>query len=383
MTMQIAGTAQGAPAIARAQPIQGVDGSVAAFLGVARQGPYVSVAVQSLVQFEAYFGEGASAEGWPAPNYLWHAVKGFFDNGGGTVHVTRLRTVDRDGIEVDERALAQALDALQGDQEAALLCAPGVRLVQGHERLCQMLLRHCEAQRWRFALLDTPSGLAPVQACALRERLRSGHGALYYPWIAVRSAVSSNANDDTVLVPPSGHLAGLYADSDDQPGTHKAPANLPLSGALTLERPIGDGEYGALAPLAINCLRSQPGGRNVWVWGARTLSDDSESSFVAVRRYMLYLQKSIEHGLQWVHLQPTGERLWDEIAQAVSDFLYREWRSGALMGSSAQDAFFVRCERSSLPRADLEAGRSVVQIGVALVEPGQFVHLRLALQAQT
>jgi len=382
MTIQVALRGQGTQAIPQALPIQGVECATAAFVGVAHQGPFVSVAVESQLQFEAFFGASASLAGRDAPNYLWHAVKGFFDNGGRTVHVTRLRTVDPDDIEVEEHALAQALDALQANREAVLLCAPGVRLVQGHERLCEMLLQHCETQGWRFALLDPPPGVAPKQARALRERLRSGHGALYYPWIAVRSAFASEANDDTVLVPPSGHVAGLYADSDDQPGTHKVPANLPLAGALTLERPIDDGDYGALALLAVNCLRSPPSRGGVWVWGARTLGEDSEANFVAVRRYLLYLHKSLERGLEWVRYQPNGELLWDEIGRVVSDYLFREWRMGALMGASAQEAYFVRCDRSSLPYADLEAGRAVVQLGVALVKPAQFVHLRLALQPQ-
>lgn len=383
MATQLARAQPVSPATARTMPIQGVDGSVAAFLGIAAQGPFVSVAVESLDQFEAFFGDSASIAG--APSFLWHAVRGFFDNGGRCVHVTRLRTVQPDRGEVDEGALAQALEALRANQEAALLCAPGVRLTQGHERLCEMLLRHCEAQGWRFALLDTPADTDPMQARALRDRLQSDHGALYYPWIAVRAPAGSETTQDqnaTVLVPPAGHLAGLYADSDDQPGTHKAPANLPLAGALSLERPIADGDYGALAPLAINCLRMPPRGRGVWVWGARALSDDVALSHVAVRRYMLYLQKSLERGLQWAVVEAGREPLWAEVGEAVSDFLYREWRTGALMGATAEEAFFVRCDRSTMTQADIDAGPAVLQIGVALVAPSRFVTLRIAPQTQ-
>jgi len=391
MATRLASMAPAAHVAPQPRPIEGVDGSAAAFLGIARQGPFASVAVESLAQFEAFFGGGTALSGtgvpgvpgvYGVPNYLWHAVQGFFDNGGRRVHVTRLRTLDPDGIQVDESPLARALDALQADQEPALLCAPGVRLAQGHERLCHLLLRHCEARGWRFALLDTPANLEPEQAHALRERLSSDHGALYYPWIAVRCAAGSRDEGGTLLVPPSGHLAGLYADSDDQPGTHKAPANLPLAGALSLERPIADDDYGALALRAVNCLRSPPGGRGVWVWGARTLGTQTESSYVAVRRYMQHLQKSLERGLDWARFQPNGERLWSEITQAVSDFLFREWRLGALMGATAEEAFFVRCDRGAVTYADLEAGRAVLQIGVALVSPAKFVQLRLALQAQ-
>jgi hypothetical protein len=120
----------------------------------------------------------------------------------------------------------------------------------------------------------------------------------------------------------------------------------------------------------------------VWVWGARTLGEDRQSNFVAVRRYLLYLQRSIERGLDWVRFRPNGEPLWGEIAHAVSEFLHREWRSGALMGASAQEAYFVRCDRGSLPQAGLDTAGAVVQLGVALVEPSRYVQLRLVLQAQ-
>jgi phage tail sheath protein FI len=372
MNVQPAGHPNAAPAALAPLAIEGVEGGTAAFLGFARQGPSVSVCARSLPQYEAFFG----ARRDDAPDYLWYAVKGFFDNGGRAVHVTRVRTLDADAACADEHALAQALDALAANRDAALLCAPGVRLAQGHERLCRMLLAHCEALGWRFALLDTPAGATPDAARALRDSLRSEHGALYYPWIEVPGA------DGRTLVPPSGHLAGLYADSDDQPGTHKAPANLPVAGALALERPIGDDDYGALAPHSVNCLRSPPNRRGVWVWGARTLGEDRQSNFVAVRRYLLYLQRSIERGLDWVRFRPNGEPLWDEIACAVSDFLHREWRRGALMGASAQEAYFVRCDRGSLPQAGLDTAGAVVQLGVALVEPSHYVQLRLVLQAQ-
>ena len=271
-------------------PIRGLAGSTAAFLGVARAGPFAAAPVESLRQFEAGYGDAADSarDGAGAPNYLWHAVKGFFDNGGGRVYVTRLQG---DASEVDERALAEALRGLEANEEVSLLCAPGVRLAQGHAQLCNLLLRHCERTSGRFALLDTPPGAAPDAARALRGHLQSDRGALYYPWIAVQVAAPIGAADAAgIVVPPSGHLAGLYADSDDQPGIHKAPANLPIAGALGLERPVGDADYGRLAPLGVNCLRSPPGRRGAWVWGARTLGTDSGWNYVAVCRYLLYLR---------------------------------------------------------------------------------------------
>jgi len=356
-------------------PIRGLAGSTAAFLGVARAGPFAAAPVESLRQFEGgYGGAGDIARnGAGAPNYLWHAVKGFFDNGGRRVYVTRLQS---DAAEVDERALGEALRGLEANEEASLLCAPGVRLAQGHAQLCNQLLRHCERASGRFALLDTPPGAAPEAARALREQLHSDRGALYYPWIAVQAAVPTAAGDAEaiVVVPPSGHLAGLYADSDDQPGIHKAPANLPIAGVLGLERPIGDADYGQLAPLGVNCLRSPPGRRGAWVWGARTLGADSGWNYVAVCRYLLYLRKALEHGLRWVHAQPGSGRLWEDVTALVSEFLYREWRMGALMGATPAEAYAVQCQPA--------AGRATLAVGVALVQPADFVRFSTELAAR-
>ncbi|HXV06662.1 MAG TPA: phage tail sheath subtilisin-like domain-containing protein, partial [Burkholderiales bacterium] len=314
----------------------------------------------------------SARDGAGAPNYLWHAVKGFFDNGGGRVYVTRLQG---DASEVDERALAEALRGLEANEEVSLLCAPGVRLAQGHAQLCNLLLRHCERTSGRFALLDTPPGAAPDAARALRGHLQSDRGALYYPWIAVQAAAPIGAADAAgIVVPPSGHLAGLYADSDDQPGIHKAPANLPIAGALGLERPVGDADYARLAPLGVNCLRSPPGRRGAWVWGARTLGTDSGWNYVAVCRYLLYLRKALEHGLRWVHAQPGSGRLWEDVTALVSEFLYREWRMGALMGGTPAEAYAVQCQPG--------AGRATLAVGVALVQPADFVRFSTELAAR-
>ena len=369
-------------------PIRGLAGSTAAFLGVARAGPFAAAPVESLPQFEAGYGDAAGlarADGANLPNFLWHAVKGFFDNGGRRVYVTRLKATQRDPTQVDQHALAQALQGLEANEEVSLLCAPGVGLAQGHAPLCDLLLRHCERTSGRFALLDTPARVTPDEARALRRCLQSDRGALYYPWIAVEAAApaAAGAGDAAgIAVPPSGHLAGLYADSDDQPGIHKAPANLPIAGALGLERPIGDGDYGELAPLGVNCLRSPPGRRGAWVWGARTLGAGSAWNYVAVCRYLLYLRKALEHGLQWVTAQPGSRRLWEDVTALVSEFLYREWRMGALMGATSAEAYAVQCHPGVTNQGNAAALRATLAVGVALVQPAEFVRFSTEFAAR-
>lgn len=361
--------------------ITGADGSVAAFLGVAATGPIgVGAPLSNLAEFEAAYGDGhslAPKRPDPAPNYLWHAAQGFFDNGGRRLIVVRIQSTS--DPQVDEGAVGNALTELGANQEVSLVCAPGLGLEQGHRQLCGMLLLHCDAAPGRFALLDTPRNASSKAAVSLRGALRSDNGALYYPWIAVQAPQVSPHEErrETILVPPSGHLAGLYADNDDQPGTHKAPANLPLAGALALERSIGDGDYAELAPASVNCLRSPPGRVGVWVWGARTLSAELDWNYVAVRRYTLYLERSLHRGLTRTRSEANDERLWARTSAVVSDFLFREWRMGALMGGKPDEAFRVRCDRSTMTQADIDAGRMVVLVGIALLQPSEFLFLRV------
>ena len=367
-------------------PIRGLAGSTAAFLGVARTGPLGAAPVESLREFEAGYGDAADIArngSSSAPNFLWHAVRGFFDNGGRRVYVTRLQGTQRDPTEVEQHALVEALHGLESNEEVSLLCAPGVRLAQGHAQLSELLLQHCERASGRFALLDTPPGAAPDAARALRRQLRSDRGALYDPGISVQALAPAPAGDIArIAVPPSGHLAGLYADSDDQPGIHKAPANLPIAGALGLERPIDDGDYGDLAPLGVNCLRSPPGRRGAWVWGARTLGADSDWNYVAVCRYLLYLRKALEHGLRWVTDQPGSGRLWEDVTALVWEFLYREWRMGALMGATPGEAYAVQCRPGAQSQAEAVASRATLAVGVALVQPADFVRFSTELAAR-
>ena len=179
-----------------------------------------------------------------------------------------------------------------------------------------------------------------------------------------------------IELPPSGAVCGIYARSDVQRGVWKAPANETVSGALGLQRDVRFGEQEVLNPLGINCIRSLPN-RGIRVWGARTLSSDPEWKYVNIRRYFLYLENSIDRGTQWAVFEPNGEALWANIRNTVFDFLYNEWVSGALLGTKPEDAFFVRCDRSTMTQNDLDNGRLICLIGVAAVKPAEFVIFRI------
>ena len=177
-------------------------------------------------------------------------------------------------------------------------------------------------------------------------------------------------------LPPSGFVCGIYARSDIARGVFKAPANEVVTGALGLQRNVRFGEQEVLNPLGINCIRALPN-RGIRVWGARTLSSDPEWIYVNIRRYFLYLEASIDAGTQWAVFEPNGPRLWDNIRTTVSDFLTNEWVSGALLGTTAKEAFFVRCDRSTMTQNDLDYGRLISLIGVAALKPAEFVIFRI------
>jgi phage tail sheath protein FI len=196
---------------------------------------------------------------------------------------------------------------------------------------------------------------------------------MYYPWVI--TADPSGARR-TITVPPAGFVAGIYANTDVTRGVHKAPANEPVLGALGFAQEINRFQQELLNPNGINCLRSFPG-RGHRVWGGRTLSSDPEWIYVNVRRYFLYLERSVDKSTQWVVFEPNGERLWANVRSAVEDFLYNEWFNGRLLGSSPKEAYFVRCDRSTMTQNDLDYGRLVCLVGVAPLKPAEFVIFRI------
>jgi phage tail sheath protein FI len=243
----------------------------------------------------------------------------------------------------------------------------------------QILIGHAETRRaYRIAVLDTPPSLEPGDVRTMKSLLDSKYAALYYPWIRVANPLASAdpTAPSEIDLPPSGFVCGIYARSDIQRGVFKAPANEVVTGALALQRNVRFGEQEVLNPLGVNCIRALPN-RGIRVWGARTLSSDPEWIYVNIRRYFLYLEASIDAGTQWAVFEPNGERLWDNIRTTVSDFLTNEWVSGALLGTTAKEAFFVRCDRSTMTQNDLDNGRLICLIGVAAIKPAEFVIFRI------
>jgi len=261
--------------------------------------------------------------------------------------------------------------ALEDIDEISVCAVPGV----WSGTVESALITHCELLRDRFAILDPQDGLDIEGIQTFREPFDTKYAALYYPWLVANDPSTNRF----VEVPPSGHLAGIYARVDSERGVHKAPANAVIRGIrLTdgIAQDITKRHQDLLNPKGINAIRFFPGlGQRVW--GARTLSSDTSWKYVNVRRLFLFIEESIDEGTQWVVFEPNDESLWALVRQTVSNFLTTVWRTGALAGTTAEEAFFVTCDRSTMTEDDIANGRLICLIGVAPVFPAEFVIFRI------
>lgn len=273
-----------------------------------------------------------------------------------------------------------ALDRLGGVEDISIIAAPGSSAYASAQAVRLSLISAAEKRRaYRVAVLDTPRGLGPQDAMDVRAQLDSTKAALYYPWVVVANPLARPDAADVpreIALPPSAFVCGIYARSDIERGVFKAPANEVVRGALRFEQDINFAQQETLNPQGINCLRFFPG-RGYRVWGARTISSDPEWKYVNVRRYFNFLERSIDEGTQWAVFEPNGERLWANIRETIGSFLENQWRTGAFLGTEPRQAFFVRCDRTTMDQNDLDNGRLVCLIGVAVVKPAEFVIFRV------
>jgi phage tail sheath protein FI len=235
------------------------------------------------------------------------------------------------------------------------------------------LIIACEKLKDRFAIIDAPKGVSNKDNLKPRDDYETLYAAFYYPWIKAYDSITKLYKP----VPPGGHVAGIYARSDIERGVHKAPANEKVRGAKELEFQITKGEQDILNPRGVNCIRFFPG-RGIRVWGARTLSSNTLWKYINVRRLFIFVEESIEEGTQWVVFEPNDQKLWARVIQTITQFLTRVWRDGALMGSTPDEAFFVKCDRTTMTQDDIDNGRLICIIGIAPVKPAEFVIFRIA-----
>jgi phage tail sheath protein FI len=381
----------------RRRPIEGAKASVAAFVGLAPGGPFRRpIRASTWTQFAKIYSDPNEAERGPfMPGaYMAYAVRGFFENGGRVCWIVRVgpgsktpRRVGRDDKgdwpNSDLAAgLREGIGDLSGISEITIVCSPDIMaLAEGSDNALLpdhqgSLVAHCEAAGNRMAILDAPPALQPQEMLGWRTKegaYDSNSAALYYPWIEV---LDPQSNQPTA-VPPSGHVAGIWARTDVTRGVWKAPTDAVVLDAGGVTSAITDDEQGALNGADINCIRSFPG-RGIRVWGARTLSSDPEWRYLNIRRLVTYIRQSIMEGTRWAVFEPNDETLWRSIRRDVGAFLTRTWSEGALFGSSPEQGFYVKCDEETNTPEVVEAGQVVMEIGIAPVRPAEFVSIRVS-----
>ena len=328
-------------------------------------------------EFKKFFGGFSISAG---QRNLAHAVYGFFNNGGTRCYVVR----ESSTTTVASSALAK----FEAIDEIAIVAAPGVT----DDSVRSDMVTHCKVKTGdRFAIFDSPETLEtagsldltlldPSNAANVLPD-NSDVAAFYFPWIEVFDTATKIQNpkgSGKIVVPPSGHMAGIYARVDTARGVHKAPANEVPMGVLGLKYNISKAQQDGLNPQGVNCIRDMNG--NIRVWGARTIGGDKngEWKYINVRRLFLFLRESIDEGTQWVVFEPNDMALWAKIRRNIGAFLTNVWRSGALFGATPQEAFYVKCDEETNPPDVRDLGQVVTEIGVAVVKPAEFVIFRIS-----
>ena len=272
------------------------------------------------------------------------------------------------------------MDGLAAIDEVTMLCVPDLMAIAADNDdvlrdLQGKMISHCENAGDRMAILDPPPRLLPGEILEWRMNTAgydSKFATLYYPWIEVLDPSSQ-----AVMVPPCGHVAGLWARTDGTRGVHKAPANEVVRRANGLGFQVTAPEQGELNKNGVNCIRAFPG-RGIRVWGARTLSSDPEWRYINVRRLVNFISESIMEGTQWAVFEPNDSRLWMQLRISTSNFLTRVWRDGALFGAAPDQAFYVKCDEETNPPDLIEAGQVTTEVGIAPVKPAEFIVFRIS-----
>jgi uncharacterized protein len=416
------------------KPIEAVGTSTAAFIGITAEASYKKLdpdtgklvpdpdqesrlnkptLVTNWTQFTTIFGE------FHPGAYLPDAVYNYFANGGGTCYITSLRALNENAQEakpprrrretasassdavveavptpagfvplsveeiVGDPATRTGLGGFEALDDIRLVLCPDVMAgydgseeSKGRIKMVQeALITHCKLMKYRFAVLDTPPQLNAQQAMEWRQFLNfdSDYAALYYPWLVVPDLSGAGTSK---IVPPSGHIVGIFNRSDSERGVHKAPANEVISNAVGVEFNITKGEQDVLNPIGVNCIRAFPG-RGIRVWGARTLSSNAAWRYINVRRLFITVEASMDIGLQWVVFEPNDSTLWAKVRRDVTSFLRGVWRSGALFGTTPEQAFYVKCDEELNPPEARDLGQLVIEVGMCPTKPAEFVIFRI------
>jgi phage tail sheath protein FI len=317
-----------------------------------------------------------AASGGPNPP----TIPNFQTFAGGT-NGNALAALDFTGDPTLDPGQKTGIAALEEIDEISILCCPDEYTIgtAAAATIRSSLITQCELLKYRFAITHSAQSGVPAIQNHYPTSV-SKYAAYYYPWLVVPDPITQ----DPLQIPPSGHMAGIYARTDIERGVHKAPANEIINGlffdpqnpSAGLQVQVTKAQQEILNPRGVNALRYFPGRGNL-VWGARTTTSDPDWKYINVRRLFIFIEKSIDQGTQWVVFEPNDAPLWAKVRRSVSDFLTRVWMDGMLQGATKEQAYFVRCDRTTMTQADIDNGRLIILVGIAPVKPAEFVIFRI------
>ena len=390
-------------------PLSPAGTAVAAFMGFTEKDPNGADQlkprlVTDWIQYQDEFG------GFMPSALLPIAVHGFFANGGTRCYIVPSQHLHDMTADVGN----EMVDRLPIPEDVTMVLVPDlITVVLGPEKMASVLtggeqyawdtwtdsqkdmwkrvqnavIRHCEIERNRLAILDPPPGLSARDMEAFDDwaGYDSRFATMYYPWLQVDDPTTATpaGTMDSIFIPPCGHMAGIWTRNDDTRGVFKAPANVSVREALDVQLHSSELDREGLISRGINVIRSSPGS-GLEVWGARTLSKTDPSwPYINVRRLFNMIETSIMDGTRWVVSEPNDEETWDRVKRIVDAFLLGLWRDGALFGTSSSEAFVVKCDAETNPPESVDDGKLIIEVGIAPVKPGEFVIFRISQEAQS
>jgi uncharacterized protein len=273
------------------------------------------------------------------------------------------------------------LNALDTIRDVNIVCIPGV----SSPDVVSTGTNYCAQRGDCFFIGDphlTDDTVDEARSFVNSLTVKSSFGAVYYPWLEI--ADPTGASTSPILVPPSGFIAGMYAQIDSKRGVWKAPAGTEanIAGAVGLATETTDSEQDFLNPIGVNVIRSFPAS-GIVVWGARTLAtlSDPEYRYVPVRRTAIYLEQSIFNGIQYAVFEPNDSGLWSSLRMNVGAFMIQQFRAGAFQGKTPNEAFFVKVDETTTTQQDIDSGIVNILVGFAPLKPAEFVVLKLTQKA--
>lgn len=281
---------------------------------------------------------------------------------------------------INEQPYVDALSLLDTKEDVSLISIPGV----ASPTLFGDAVNYCDNRPLSdcFFIGDMPQDYDTVQeaqgfVASIGNKI--SYGAAYMPWLYMNDL--TGASSQPIAVPPSGFLAGIYAKTDARRGVWKAPAGTAatVAGASGLVANITDVEQGLLnvTPYHVNVIRQFASAGRV-VWGARTITNDTEWMYIPVRRMAILLRVSIYRGIQWAVFEPNDTPLWQALRLNITSFMMTLYRRGAFQGNSPGDAFFVKVDSETTTQDDINAGIVNMQVGFAPLKPAEFIVVQIS-----